>query len=86
VIVSTVVRLWGPPAAWATDRGEHPREACFLKLDSSKARAQLGWRPRLGLERALGWTVDWYKRQAGGEDAKALTVDQIRRYMALEAT
>jgi len=44
--------------------GEHPHEAHFLRLDSSKARSQLRWRPRLGLHKALDWTVQWYKAQA----------------------
>jgi CDP-glucose 4,6-dehydratase len=82
-IVTTVARLWGPPAAWASDGSAHPHEAGFLKLDSSKARAGLGWKPRLGLEAALDWTVQWYKDQLQGTDAKALSLAQIGRYMAL---
>jgi CDP-glucose 4,6-dehydratase len=82
-IVSTVTRLWGPPARWESDRGPHPHEAHFLRLDSSKARKRLGWRPRLRLESALEWTVEWYKAQAQGADARALTLAQIARYMEL---
>ena len=82
-IVSTATRLWGPPARWEADPGPHPHEAHFLKLDSSKARTRLGWRPRLRLETALEWTVEWYKAQAQGADAKALTLAQIARYMEL---
>ena len=85
VVVSTLVRLWGPPAAWTADDGAHPQEANFLRLDSSKARRELGWRPRLGLERALEWTVQWYKHQAQGADARVLAVEQIGRYMELAA-
>jgi CDP-glucose 4,6-dehydratase len=83
VIVSTVARLWGPPAGWTADKGSHPHEAHFLKLDSTKARTRLGWRPRLRLQTALEWTVDWYKKQARGGDARSLTLEQIERYMAL---
>jgi CDP-glucose 4,6-dehydratase len=82
-IVSTVTRLWGPPARWESDRGPHPHEAHFLRLDSSKARKRLGWRPCLRLESALEWTVEWYKAQAQGADARALTLAQIARYMEL---
>jgi len=82
-IVTAVARLWGPPAGWASAGGEHPHEAGFLKLDSSKARAGLGWKPRLGLESALEWTVQWYKNQQQGADAKALSLAQIGRYMEL---
>ena len=80
-IVSTVTRLWGPTTRWVADKGPHSHEANFLKLDSSKARSRLGWRPRLGLASALEWTVEWYKTQAQGEDARALTLAQIERYM-----
>ena len=85
VIVSTIARLWGPPAGWTKDKGSHPHEAHFLKLDSTKARTRLGWRPRLGLQNALEWTVDWYKKQAQGADARQLTLAQIERYMALSS-
>lgn len=82
-VVSTITRLWGPPASWAADKGVHPHEAHFLKLDSSKARSRLGWSPRLGLQTALEWTVEWYKKQAQGADARQLTLAQINRYMEL---
>ena len=85
-IVRELIGLWGPPAAWVADPGPHVHEAHYLKLDSSKARAQLQWRPRLGLARALQWTAEWYKAHAGGEDAAALTRAQIERYMELSGT
>jgi CDP-glucose 4,6-dehydratase len=84
-VVSTVTRLWGPPASWTANKGDHPHEAHFLKLDSSKARSRLSWRPRLGLQTALEWTVGWYKSQAQGADARQLTLAQIERYMGLTA-
>ena len=82
-IVTAIVRLWGPPASWARDGQPHLHEASFLKLDSSKARASLGWKPRLGLETALDWTVQWYKAHAQGGNAKAASLAQIERYMEL---
>ena len=81
-LVASIVRMWGPPAQWTIDRAEHPHEAHFLRLDSSKARSRLGWKPRLPLASAIEWTVDWYKRQSRGDDARALTLGQIDRYMA----
>lgn len=82
-VVSEFARLWGSPAAWVADPGAHPPEAHFLRLDSAKARSRLGWRPRLGLATALGWTVDWYRRQASGADAAALSTRQIERFMEI---
>ena len=71
---------------WRRADGHQPHEANFLALDASKARAQLGWRPRLPLGEALDWTHDWYVRQARNADAAELTLEQIARYMALAGT
>lgn len=68
---------------WRLADGHQPHEANFLSLDASKARAKLDWRPRLPLGEALDWSYDWYARQARGEDARQLTLDQIAAYTAL---
>jgi CDP-glucose 4,6-dehydratase len=89
VPVSTIARrataLWGGDSSWARDPGSHPHEAHYLKLDSSAARMRLGWRPRLRLETALEWTVEWYRRRVDGADGAALTRAQIAKYMELAA-
>ena len=41
-----------------------PHEAHFLRLDSSKAAVELGWRAMLTPEERVGWTVEWYKANA----------------------
>ncbi len=75
--------LWSNGAGWTPQPGQHPHEAHFLMVDSTKARTRLGWRPRLGLDRALDWTVDWYRRAHAGENAWALMEEQIGRYEGL---
>ncbi|NIO41979.1 MAG: CDP-glucose 4,6-dehydratase, partial [Burkholderiales bacterium] len=79
-VVNHFTQLWGGDAAWSQDSAEHPHEAGYLKLDISKARQRLGWSPRLDLETALTWTVDWYRQHAAGEDVRNLTLNQISRY------
>lgn len=59
-------------------KGVH--EAQFLNLDISKAKFQLGWTPRLQLETAIQYTVEWYKRYKK-EDVYYLCVEQIDRFM-----
>jgi len=80
MLADKLVSLWGKPARWVAHPGPHPQEAHFLKLDSSKARERLGWKPRLGLDKALAWTVEWYKACALGGGARALCLDQIDRF------
>jgi CDP-glucose 4,6-dehydratase len=55
-------------------------ETAELRLDASRARAELGWAPALGLDDAVDWTVDWHQKHAEGEDVRALTLGQIAAY------
>jgi CDP-glucose 4,6-dehydratase len=82
-VVDRLSRFWGDGARWEPDPGTHPHEAGLLQVDASKARARLGWTPRLPLEESLRWTVDWYRRVRAGEDAAALTLEQIERFVGL---
>jgi CDP-glucose 4,6-dehydratase len=82
-IADELARLWGNRASWSEDAGMHPREARFLKLDTSKARACLDWHPVLPLNLVLGWIVEWYRAFQVGGDLGRLTRTQIERYEAL---
>jgi len=79
-IVERMTPLWGERARWQRDSNPHPHEAHYLKLDASKAKMRLGWQPRLDLATTLDWVVEWYREQAEGKDARALTLNQIARY------
>jgi CDP-glucose 4,6-dehydratase len=71
---------------WMLAAGDHPHEAGFLRLDTSKARSSLGWRPKLRLDEALSMTVDWYRAVHGGADARAWCLAQIADYQIKIAT
>jgi CDP-glucose 4,6-dehydratase len=79
-IVERISALWDAPGTWELQPGDHPHEATYLKLDASKAHERLGWRPRLGVERALEWIVEWYRAYDNGSDVRAVAEDQICRY------
>jgi CDP-glucose 4,6-dehydratase len=81
-VVEIAARHWGPGAGWVEDPGPKPHEARHLKVDAAKARIRLGWRPVLGLEEAVDWSVEWYRRQAAGEPARPLGQEQIARFEA----
>lgn len=82
-IADAAVALWDAEAGWVRDPETGVHEAHLLRLDSSKARAELGWRPRLRIEVALQWTVNWYKQAHGGANLRAETLAQIGAYEAL---
>jgi CDP-glucose 4,6-dehydratase len=70
-------------ASWVLDEDPSVHEAGYLKLDASRARAELLWHPKLRLETTLNWLVDWYKAWQGGTDMKEFTLSQIAEYEEL---
>jgi CDP-glucose 4,6-dehydratase len=82
-IADELVSLWGAGASWTLDSAAHPHEAHALKLDTSKAAADLDWRPALPLKCALVWIAEWYQAFKKGADLRELTLEQIRRYDSL---
>lgn len=82
-VVGRLSRLWASKdggAAWGLDKNLHPHEAHYLKLDCSKARTHLGWRPRWNLERTLTETVNWYRAYQSGEEMRGFSLEQIRAF------
>lgn len=76
--------LWGAPGAVIENpatRLQH--EAQLLRLDSARARRELGWAPRWDLEETLHQTVGWYRAFADGADMRAVTLAQIALYSGL---
>ncbi len=79
-IVERVDERWDDDVRWESDEGPHPHEARFLKLDSSRARSRLGWRPVWDLAAGLDAVVEWYRALRDGEDVRAVTVGQIESF------
>jgi CDP-glucose 4,6-dehydratase len=79
-IANYLAGLWGKNATWisAPDGGGH--EAGMLRLDSSKARAELHWKPRLSTETSLKWTIEWFQAWSNGADMQKFTLKQIKEY------
>jgi len=83
-VVETLARCWDGELKWEIDQNQHPHEAQYLKLDCSKARARLNWRPRLRLTETLESIVQWTKSYARKEDMRALTLSEIESYQSRE--
>jgi CDP-glucose 4,6-dehydratase len=79
-LVERLARLWPGDARWSIDATVQPHEAGLLSLDSTKARVQLGWRPRWSLEQALSRTLDWHRAWQAGEDMQTFSRAQIAAY------
>jgi len=62
------------------DEGSNSHEASYLKLDSSKAHARLGWEPCWDLDTALEKLVEWYYSD---DEKYRKTLAQINDYSHL---
>jgi CDP-glucose 4,6-dehydratase len=82
LLVERLCAAWGEGAAFEIDRGNHPHEAHYLKLDCSKARSELGWSPRWSLEKTVQRIVEWTQAYRREEDLLACCRAQIAAYTA----
>ena len=57
------------------------KEARNLVIDSSKAKASLGWKPYIDFEQAVSWTVEWYKKWHCHQET--ITQSQVNRYLEM---
>jgi CDP-glucose 4,6-dehydratase len=80
-VIDLLVARWGGVAGWDHDGSEHPHEARFLKLDCSKAKQILGWRPRWNLEAAIDHIVAWHAALNNQQDMRKVTESQIDAYL-----
>ncbi|AEE53271.1 CDP-glucose 4,6-dehydratase [Haliscomenobacter hydrossis] len=82
-ILDRMVNLWGDGASWELDQDANPHEARFLKLDSSKAAAYLGWTPQWRLEGVLDNVVQWHREWHAGADMTHRCLNDIATYTKL---
>jgi len=70
---------WGQGAAWRIQGDGGPHEANFLKLDCSKAKTVLGWKPHWDIKTAVEKTVEFAK--TGTDNEKLSCIErQIQEY------
>ncbi len=60
VLTQSMIEHWQRGVIIEEAQQSGPHEARYLKLDSSKAHAELGWTPLLTMKERLEWSVDWY--------------------------
>jgi CDP-glucose 4,6-dehydratase len=83
-IANKLVEMWGTGACWTRDLVLTVHESNVLRLDASKARLELGWKPRLRTETALEWTMAWYRAWSQADNMGEFTRKQIAEYEELQ--
>lgn len=78
-------QCFGPAASWrdVSEPGA-PHEAGFLKLDCSKIRRVMGWKPKWHIEEAVANTVAWSRIYLEKGDLAAEMDREILAYLGIE--
>lgn len=80
-LVQKICAKLGGDAGYKIDRGEHPHEANYLRLDCSKAASLLNWRPKWNLERAIDSIIEWIEVYKAKGELRAVCERQIEDYL-----
>lgn len=73
---------WSGQVGYKVARGKHPHETHYLMLDSTRAKKQLGWKPRWSVEKALTKAIEWNRAYKNKEDLRRVCFRQIEEYSA----
>jgi len=86
-VAQELARIWSGSATVRIVHEDNPLpETKLLRLDTTQARVELGWRPRWSLSQALQATVDWQQEWLSGEDMHYKTLEQVEDYEKAEST
>ena len=82
-IIGQLVNNWGSDASFKIDAGAaNLHEALFLKLDCSKAKMQISWKPQWDATETIKRICAWHKAHLDGQNMKAYSLVEIQQYQA----
>ena len=79
-LASIFCEVFGQGAKWHAQDNDGPHETNFLKLDSSKSREILGWKPKCDVRAVVKKTVEFAKLKTDVERKKCID-NQISEYL-----
>ena len=80
-LVELFIKHWGNGLQWVNKCDGGPHEANFLKLDCTKLKNTLSWKPTWNLDKAVEKTVEWYKAWNDGADVTKVMDKQIEEFI-----
>lgn len=84
-LVSLFCESWnkqtGDAVLWENKHDGGPHEAQLLKLDCSKIKSKLGWKPMWSVQDAINNVVEWTIEYFSGNDVEKCMEKQIERYI-----
>lgn len=84
-LVKKIIQFWGNGMYYCEEKDKFSNfhEATFLKLDSTKSKSLLNWKPIWGIDQTILKAIEWYKEYEK-RDVYKLCVKQIQEYMKTE--
>jgi CDP-glucose 4,6-dehydratase len=83
-LVSGMTKALGQPSYPVVIQPSALHESHYLRLNSTKSKSELGWRPLLTMDETIEWTLHWYQKYLENfEIAQTLMSDQISNYQRL---
>lgn len=79
-VASEVIKNYGSGELKDSSDPNAPHEAELLMLNINKAKARLGWYPRMNMQQCMELVVDWYKKYKN-EDVYTLCVEEINKFI-----
>ena len=80
VLIKMFCDTWGVGLKSVNKSDNGPHEAKFLKLDITKAKKILGWKPQLNIKKAVELTVAWSREYINGGDVVKCMDRQIEEF------
>lgn len=72
---------WGENLTWETKNKNGPHESILLKLDCTKIKNIINWKPRWNIEKAIEKTIEFTKCYQNNQDISSIMDKQIKEYM-----
>lgn len=80
-VVELARQAYGTGEVYFGDGSTGPQEAGWLALETAKTRVALGIKPKWALAETVTRSMNWYRSQHEGEDARALCEAEIKEVM-----
>ena len=82
-ITKKMSNFWGGAPKWKIDKKNHFHEEKYLKLNCSKAKKYLNWKPKLKIDNSLKMVVEWHLAFLSKKNIKNFTIEQIKNFIKL---
>lgn len=79
-IMNMICKKWGNQASWVKNNHDEPHEASILKLDSSKSKNYLSWKPQKNIKETINDLVTWYLSWNDQANMQDISMKYIEKY------